>query len=199
MSVVYTAPTNYLFVASIALVSGDRLAYTLFDRTHRYCSNRQTEGVRLLYVIDGKTISVSDGPSLVTREVADFGRNYYVTITNFNGLGFCGSVGVKIWKLSDNSPMYDSFGPFVHHDLANNEVFVYDETGCGPMPSNRLKKVHLDTGKVENIFGGPSVYISVEKTTPNSIIVKYVEEYDEAWGYASFDYGKTFEYKFKRN
>ncbi len=174
VSVVYTAPANYPFVASITLGAGDKLAYTLFDRTHRYCSNRETEGVRLMYVIDGKTISVLDGPSLVTREVAAFGKNYYVTITNFNGLGFCGSAGVRIWKIADNSLIYDSFGPLVHNDVARNEVFVYGETGCGPMPSNSLKKVNLDTGNVEHIFGGPSVYINVEQITPD---LDYIEIY----------------------
>jgi hypothetical protein len=202
VSVVYTAPSDYQFIASIVLGSNEKLAYTLFDRVPRsHCSNGRAADVdvRVMFVIDGKHIPGPTYTSSTPPEIVAFGKNYFVTRTNMMMvMTFCsGPEGVEIWRMSDNSSAYAAFGPLVHYDFENNHVFVYGEGGGCQKLYSSLKKVNLDTGDVEHIFGGSSFYIRVEQITQNSIVLKYLEEYDTTHGYPPFDKGKTFEYKFR--
>ncbi len=204
ISTVYTAPSDYPFIASIVLGAGEKLAYTLFDRVPRsYCSDGKAADVdvRVVFVIDGKRIPGPSRASSTPAEIVAFGKNYYVTRPNMMMvMTFCsGPEGVEIWRISDNSSAYAAFGPLVYYDFENNNVFVYGEGGGCQKLHNSLKRVNLDTGDIENIFGGPSFYIRVEQITQNSIVLRYLENYDKNQGDPPFDKGKTFEYKFKEN
>jgi hypothetical protein len=206
VSVVYVAPNDYPFVASMALGPDESLSYTLIEKSPVDCSRAAANGnspfikVKQIHIVNGKKLPATDEPRDDTYEIKYvFNDQYFATQMNPNGKGFCGRLGINIRRVSDNA-FVGKFNGIVYEDKSSGNVYLFSHTQCTFYEAKKIYKFNIATGKLELIFGSDDTYILEATTTNDSIIIKYTENFDpDTQGGPIFDKLKTFEYKLSRN
>ncbi|BDQ04660.1 MAG: hypothetical protein KatS3mg084_0178 [Candidatus Dojkabacteria bacterium] len=198
VSVVYAAPDNYPFVASMALGPNGSLSYTLLEKSPIDCNNpSDTVAVRQMHIVNGKELPVSDVSSSFIYEIKYiFNDEYFLTRIKSNGIGFDGHPYIQIIRVSDNS-LVGAFNGIVYEDKLSGDVYLNGD-GTGPdTKGSKVYKLNIKTGKFEVIFGTDNTSIQEITVTDDAIVVKYLEHSET--GDLIDDELKTFEYKLNRN
>ncbi|BDQ04659.1 MAG: hypothetical protein KatS3mg084_0177 [Candidatus Dojkabacteria bacterium] len=195
VSVVYVAPDNYPFVASMALGPDGSLSYTLLERSPIDCNNPSDPfvAVRQMHIINGKELPVDVSPTHITQEIKYvFNNRYFATSTNFNDINNytgdmlntiatclnptdvnAGSIdtieGIDIRRVVDDS-LVRSFGGIVHVDKLSGEVYLYDGVGCKYKYKYKYKYVGHEVYKFNTESGNVEVVFGDDNTYIKEIV-----------------------------
>jgi hypothetical protein len=196
ISVIYTTPEPQNFIAYIAVDKNNNLAYTILEKNPLDCK-AGNEGpwveVTGYHLINGKMYKIYDGQKFMSFEgVIDFGDNYFITVSDANGLGTA-NVHHRMYKIKDvYMELIQTFGSMIYK--GKNYIIVYGKSSSlFPEVHESVLKVSLDDGSIETIFSkdtvGKEVFIFGLETVVHSdgrIELKYTDNPSDLDDYADY-------------